>query len=95
MTDVDKIARALRAAKRPMSGDDIVAATGVSKEALRWNIGRLRKRCHVVTKKVGGVTVFEITGDVELPKSAFAMPDDLWRGWVNPLNGLVPERLGL
>jgi hypothetical protein len=34
---------------------------------------------------------------VVLPKLSyrFPLPEDLWRGWVNPETGVVPERLGI
>jgi hypothetical protein len=25
----------------------------------------------------------------------FSLPEDLWRGWVNPATGIVPDKLGL
>jgi hypothetical protein len=29
------------------------------------------------------------------PKYKFPMPDELFRGWVNPATGIVPHHLGL
>ena len=50
-----------------------------------------------------GNKLYICRGKLSLPKLKsnranavkFVLPDDLWRGWVNPDNKIVPPRLGL
>lgn len=94
--DTLRIERMLRQAKQPVTTRQIADKTGI-------NVNRVRELMHVVQDRnearwqqryLGKLMHYCIGDKFPTQERIFTLPDDLWRGWRNPVTGYQPDRLG-
>ena len=98
MTHDDLIERLLQAAHgQYVAIAEMMRATSSDRHAVVNTISRLRHRYgeRIKRGKGGYALVERRKSRRELPPIVFNLPDDLWRGWCNPLTGICAVRLGL
>lgn len=87
---------AILSAKEPISTIQVCTAIGIKQPSFGAIIKTLREKYgdRLIEKKDRRRILYKIIDESELPKPLFALPEDLWRGWVNPDTKIVPAKLG-
>lgn len=102
-TVYQRIKSVLLRAAEPMDVETISERANCSDQSVRNVITKLRRECgdRLIAERlvIGGTPTmhYRMLKPVgkKLKYEAGLVVKDLWRGWVNPFTGIVPEKLGL
>ena len=93
---IDTIEQCIKAAEFPIESRQIAIVTGIPLRSVQKNMYDVRMRNLAEWKqhRTDGRMHYAIGEKKARRTSPFTLPDDLWRGWRDPVTGYQPDRLG-